>query len=175
MPEATLYPRFAEAGVLEALTDSPVVLLHGPRQCGKTTLAKLVGASQGYSYITFDDDVARAAAENDPAGFVDRLPPRVILDEVQVMPELFSALRPEIDAHRKPGRFLLLGSASGKLLNQSSESLAGRVSYLELAPFLLAEIGPEADAWKKLWLRGGFPSSFTAPPIGCRPCGAPIS
>jgi predicted AAA+ superfamily ATPase len=89
---------------------------------------------------------------------------------VQYVPEVFAQLRPEIDALRRPGRFLLLGSASGKLLQQSSESLAGRVSYLELTPLQVREVmTPDADAqtalltWQKLWLRGGFPVSYTAP------------
>lgn len=94
----------------------------------------------------------------------------LVLDEVQYVPEVFAQLRPEIDADRRPGRFLLLGSASGKLLQQSSESLAGRVSYLELTPFQLREVvaqwpGQPLDllTLQKLWLRGGFPVSYTAP------------
>jgi uncharacterized protein len=93
----------------------------------------------------------------------------VILDEVQYVPEVFSQLRPEIDADRRPGRFLLLGSASGKLLRQSSESLAGRVSYLELTGFQLDEVNATTEQatdlplLQKLWSRGGFPVSFTAP------------
>ena len=130
---------------------------------GKTTLATTLASEfPGALFLDLEQEPDRARLANPQlflAQYRDRL---VILDEVQVMPELLSALRPEIDALRKPGRFLLLGSASGKLLNQGSESLAGRVSYLELAPFLLAETGQEGDAWKKLWLRGGFPSSFTA-------------
>lgn len=91
----------------------------------------------------------------------------VVLDEVQTIPELFTKLRPEIDADRRPGRFLLLGSASGALLRQSAESLAGRVAYLELTPFLLAEVIAGADDAAtahaaSLWLRGGFPRSFLA-------------
>jgi predicted AAA+ superfamily ATPase len=78
-----LYPRYAEAPLTEALTDSPVVLIHDPRQCGKTTLARAVGDRMGYAYVNFDDDVARGAAEADPAGFVAELPDRAILDEVQ--------------------------------------------------------------------------------------------
>ena len=155
--------RLAHDSLKERLALQPAVVLLGPRQVGKTTLATTLASEfPGALFLDLEQEPDRARLANPQlflAQYRDRL---VILDEVQVMPELLSALRPEIDALRKPGRFLLLGSASGKLLNQGSESLAGRVSYLELAPFLLAETGQEGDAWKKLWLRGGFPSSFTA-------------
>jgi len=140
MMEDALYPRFAEAGVLGALADSPVVLLHGPRQCGKTTLAKLVGARKGYAYITFDDDVAREGAESDPAGFVDRLPPRVILDEVQRVPSLFTAVKAAVDRRRDPGRFLLTGSANVLLVPRLADSLAGRMAIQRLHPLSQAEL-----------------------------------
>ena len=81
----------------------------------------------------------------------------VVLDEVQFVPGLFAALRPEIDAQRRPGRFLLLGSASGDMLRQSAESLAGRVGYLELTPLLATELGPDLAQLQSLWLRGAFP------------------
>lgn len=155
--------RLAHDSLKERLALQPAAVLLGPRQVGKTTLATTLASEfPGALFLDLEQEPDRARLANPQlflAQYRDRL---VILDEVQVMPELLSALRPEIDALRKPGRFLLLGSASGKLLNQGSESLAGRVSYLELAPFLLAETGQEGDAWKKLWLRGGFPSSFTA-------------
>ena len=85
-----------------------------------------------------------------------------MIDEVQLLPQLFSALRPEIDAHRQPGRFLLLGSASGELLRQSAQSLAGRVSYVELTPFQAEEVAPDLSGLQRLWLRGGFPPSWLA-------------
>ena len=155
--------RIALDSLKERLAFQPAVVLLGPRQVGKTTLARTLAAEfPGALLLDLEQESDRARLFNPQLFFSQYRDRLVILDEVQVMPELFSALRPEIDAARKPGRFLLLGSASGKLLNQSSESLAGRVSYLELAPLLLAEIGTEADSWKKLWLRGGFPGSFTA-------------
>lgn len=155
--------RIALDSLKERLAFQPAVVLLGPRQVGKTTLARTLAAQlPGSLLLDLEQESDRARLVNPQLFFSQYRDRLVILDEVQVMPELFSALRPEIDAARKPGRFLLLGSASGKLLNQSSESLAGRVSYLELAPLLLAEIGTEADSWKKLWLRGGFPGSFTA-------------
>jgi predicted AAA+ superfamily ATPase len=155
--------RIALDSLKERLAFQPAVVLLGPRQVGKTTLARTLAAQlPGSLFLDLEQESDRARLFNPQLFFSQYRDRLVILDEVQVMPELFAALRPEIDAARKPGRFLLLGSASGKLLNQSSESLAGRVSYLELAPLLLAEIGTEADSWKKLWLRGGFPGSFTA-------------
>ena len=82
MIDTTVYPRLIEPHLVEALADSPAVLIHGPRQCGKTTLARIVGASRGYKYVTLDDDVVRSAAQDDPLGFAAGLPARVILDEV---------------------------------------------------------------------------------------------
>ncbi len=140
MPEALLHPRFAGAGLVEALTDSPVVLLHGPRQCGKTTLARLVGEARGYEYFTFDEDVSRLAAEADPAGFVDRLPDRVILDEIQRVPTLFTAIKASVDRRRVAGRFLLTGSTNVLLVPALADSLAGRMEILRLFPLAQAEL-----------------------------------
>lgn len=162
MPETTLYPRFAEAGVLEALADSPVVLLHGPRQCGKTTLAKLVGARKGYAYITFDDDVAREAAESDPAGFVDDLPPRVVLDEVQRVPSLFTAVKAAVDRRRDPGRFLLTGSANVLLVPHLADSLAGRMAIQRLHPLSQAELERRRPSFLDTLFGGGFKTRRTA-------------
>lgn len=161
VPEANLYPRFAEAGVLEALADSPVVLLHGPRQCGKTTLAKLVGARRGYAYITFDDDVARGAAESDPAGFVDGLPPRVILDEVQRVPSLFTAIKTAVDRRRDPGRFLLTGSANVLLVPHLADSLAGRMAIQRLHPLSQAELERRRPLFLDTLFSGGFKARRT--------------
>ena len=140
MSSTALYRRYAEGPLREALSDSPAVLVHGPRQCGKTTLARLVGDSMGYTRISFDDDVARAAAGADPAGFVAGLPERVILDEVQRVPSLFTALKQEIDRRRAPGRFLLTGSSQVLLLPSLSDSLAGRMEILQLHPLSQNEI-----------------------------------
>ena len=95
-----LYPRFASKRLKEALADTPVVLIHGPRQSGKTTLARGLGEPLGYSYFTFDNPALTHAAEADPIGFVDDLPERAILDEVQRVPGLFSALNTRIHGSR---------------------------------------------------------------------------
>ncbi len=100
------HPRFAETHLVEALADTPVVFIHGPRQCGKTTLARVAGDRRGYAYFSFDDPAALAAAKADPNGFVTELPARTILDEVQRVPELFSPLKLAVDRHPTPGRFM---------------------------------------------------------------------
>lgn len=105
------FARFAEPQLMDALANSPVVLIHGPRQCGKNTLAQVVGDRLGYAYFSLDDDAARGAAEADPAGIVASLPERAILDEVQRVPALFAALKLVVDRRRVAGRFIptLLG------------------------------------------------------------------
>ena len=147
---------------MEALADSPVVLIHGPRQCGKTTLAHLVGDRMGYAYISFDDDVARAAANADPTGFVAGLPERAILDEVQRVPSLSTALKQEIDRRRVPGRFLLTGSSQVLLLPSLSDSLAGRMEILQLHPLSQNEIHEGVPNFLDDLFRGAFGTSTTS-------------
>lgn len=146
------------------LSRSPAVLLLGPRQVGKSTLARSLAESVPGAVLLDLERLADRAALAEPELFLARHRDQlVVLDEVQLMPGLFSALRPEIDADRRPGRFLLLGSASGDLLRQQSESLAGRVAYLELPPILAEEMAPDLATLQQLWLRGGFPMSLLAP------------
>ena len=140
MTTADLYPRFAEPRLTDALGDTPAVLLHGPRQCGKTTLARMVGDDRGYVYFNFDDNAVLAAAQTDPAGFVFDLPDRTILDEVQHAPWLFTALKTAIDRRRTPGRFILTGSANVLLLPRLADSLAGRMGIVRLHPLSQAEL-----------------------------------
>ena len=145
------------------LLQQPAAVLLGPHQVGKTTLARRVAATRPEAVFLDMEDEADRARLAQPAAFFGRYRDRlVVIDEVQALPDIFSALRPEIDADRRAGRFLLLGSASGRLLRQSSESLAGRVAYLELTPFLIDEVGGEPASISRLWLRGGFPQSFLA-------------
>ena len=97
MPNPALHPRFMRPRLVESLADTPVVLVHGPRQCGKTTLARQVGDAKGYAYVSFDDDVLLASAQADPVGFVADLPHKVVLDEVQRVPVASSSERVDQD------------------------------------------------------------------------------
>src|SRR5690606_7725021 len=119
------YPRSLDRAVRTALADTPVVCLLGPRQCGKSTLAMSLERDRGY--VTLDVDRYFQIATEDPDGFVARLAPRVILDEVQRAPGLLKAIKLAVDRDRRPGRFLLTGSADLLLLPGVSESLAGRM------------------------------------------------
>ena len=147
------------------LLQSPAVVLLGPRQVGKTTLAKTLAARHPPAVLLdLERESDRAALQHPELFFAAHRDQLLVLDEVQLAPQLFTALRPEIDADRRAGRFLLLGSASGDLLRQSGVSLAGRVSYFELTPLLAAELPvAELPALQSLWLRGGFPLSYLAP------------
>ena len=147
--------------LIETLEIFPVVCLLGARQVGKTTLAKILKkqfSNSIYLDLELDTDLAKLeVAEFFLSQYYDKL---VIIDEIQRKPELFVLMRALIDKNRKPARFLILGSASGDLLKQSSESLAGRIAYFELSPFCLGEI--ELKNFQKLWSRGGYPESFLA-------------
>lgn len=164
MSEEGLHPRFARSRVEEALLDSPVVLIHGPRQCGKTTLAKAVGDEPGFGYFSFDNDVQREAAQADPVGYVAELPERAVLDEVQRVPELFTSLKAAVDARREPGRFILTGSANVLLVPKLADSLAGRMDILRLHPLAQAELGGQPCDF----LRRLFAGQVKAGPSGKR-------
>lgn len=150
--------------VYDALDFQPAVVLLGPRQVGKTTLAMKVAAERAAVYLDLENPVDRAKlldAEAFLSSYEDRL---IILDEIHRIPNLFPTIRGLVDVGRRrgkrSGRFLFLGSASMDLMRQSGESLAGRVRYLELAPFAISEV-PD-DEIKRIWIRGGFPESFLA-------------
>lgn len=164
------FPRLAQAALITALQRFPAVALLGPRQVGKTTLARALDwPDRSTLYLDLELPSARRQLD-DPEAFLFAQKKRlVILDEVQRMPELFAVLRAVIDERRREGeltgQFLLLGSASGALLRQSSESLAGRVAYLELPPVTIDEwheARPSVDPRHTLWVRGGFPLSLLA-------------
>jgi predicted AAA+ superfamily ATPase len=159
--ETALYPRFAEPRLTEALADSPVVLIHGPRQCGKTTLAQVVGKRTGHTYVNFDDEVVRGAAEADPAGFVADLPERASLDEVQRVPELFAALKTAVDRKRVAGRFMLTGSANVLLVPKLADSLAGRMQILRLHPLAQCELARRSPAFLDALFGDGFKTRQT--------------
>ncbi|WJW74310.1 ATP-binding protein [Thiohalobacter sp. IOR34] len=156
MANPEIYPRLVEPRLDEALADTPVVLIHGPRQCGKTTLARMVGEARGYAYFSFDDDVALAAAREDPLGFVGDLPGRAILDEVQRVPELFTALKSTVDRDRTPGRFLLTGSANVLLVPKLADSLAGRMEILRLHPLAQVELARTLPTFLNTLFGAGF-------------------
>jgi len=159
-----MLPRRLSAHLNHLLNHSPAVVLLGPRQVGKTTLALEVSAARPSVYLDLEDEDQRVKLSNPARYFADHERDLVILDEVHRVPELFQRLRGVIDRGRRQGnengRFLLLGSAAMDLLRQSGESLAGRISYLELGPFDALEVAP--DAIETLWVRGGFPRSFLA-------------
>ena len=145
--------------IREALRQNPVAAIIGPRQCGKTTLARQIVAGESHAYFDLEapSDLERL---KEPMTALEPLRGLVVVDEVQRKPELFPVLGVLADRPRTPARFLLLGSASPDLMRDSSESLAGRVAFVDMAGFNLAETG--AEALRTLWWRGGFPRSFLA-------------
>jgi len=159
----TYLSRLAEKEVARLAAKYPAVIVVGPRQVGKTSLVMQLGPQLLRKTIYLDlerpDDLGKLT---NPTLFFDASEDQtVIIDEVQRMPELFPVLRSAIDRKRQPGRFILLGSASPELIRDTTETLAGRVAYLELAPFTLGELPPGTD-FRQHWLRGGFPESVLA-------------
>jgi hypothetical protein len=148
--------------VQAALRKFPVVGLLGPRQVGKTTLAKHIGQLQKNRSVYLDLELPSDVTKlTDAELYLSRLSDRlVILDEIQRMPSLLPLLRALVDRDRRPGRFLILGSAAPDLIREASETLAGRIVYHELTPFCLSEIAFKDH--RKLWIQGGFPDSFLA-------------
>ena len=142
-----------------ALRRSRVTALLGPRQCGKTTLAREFVSSDSVNYFDLEDPESLARLDQ-PKLALENLAGLVVIDEIQRKPELFPLLRVLADRQPNPAKFLVLGSAAPELLRQSSESLAGRIETLELSGFNLSEVG--AAAMPRHWLRGGFPLSFLA-------------
>jgi hypothetical protein len=142
-----------------ALKRSRVVVLAGPRQCGKTTLARELLSEDSVNYFDLEDPAGLARLD-EPMTALSPLRGLVVIDEVQRRPDLFPVLRVLADRRDNPARFLILGSASGDLLRQTSESLAGRMERVIIGGFSLRELGAKAE--QHLWLRGGFPLSYLA-------------
>lgn len=157
--------RNIEPELRECLLDFPAVAVLGPRQCGKTTLARRVIADWPSAlYLDLERPADLAKLQEPELFFAQHGDKLICLDEVQRLPEIFTLLRTIIDSQTRNGQFLFLGSASRDLIRQSSETLAGRIAYLELTPLLYPEIkkSEETIPLQNLWLRGGFPDSLLA-------------
>ncbi len=140
------YPRFLVDKILDALTESPVILINGARQTGKTTLVHYI-AEKHYPahYFSLDDLTMRGAAQSDPQGFLDNYEGPVVIDEIQIVPDLLPAIKLKVDRDRKPGKFILTGSANVLTLPKISESLAGRMEIFTLYPFSQGELIPKKE------------------------------
>ncbi len=145
MNTPSLYPRWIEPRIDEALQDTPVVLLAGPRQAGKTTLVRQF-AERGLHYLTLDDELTLLSAREDPVGMIRNLD-RAVIDEIQRAPQLLLAIKKSVDEDRRPGRFLLTGSANLMALPTVADSLAGRMETLMLLPLSQSEIENRPANW----------------------------
>ncbi|MBL8695872.1 MAG: ATP-binding protein [Planctomycetes bacterium] len=145
--------------ITDALRQSPVVFLVGPRQCGKTTLARSIAEESGATFLDLEHPADAARLAN-PLTALEPLRGLVVIDEAQLQPSLFPTLRVLADRTPSPAQFLLLGSASAELVSNVSESLAGRIHFVHMSGFNLGEVG--ATRWRELWHRGGFPRSLLA-------------
>lgn len=152
--------RHLESRLTQALADTPVVCILGPRQCGKSTMAQHVSPDR--AYVTLDDPSSYNFALDDPKGFIGELPEYVTIDEVQRVPELSLAIKQSVDTNRKPGRFLLTGSANLLQLPRLSDSLAGRMEWLELQPFSEAEKEGSAGLFLETWMSSKLVSGITS-------------
>ena len=142
----SLYPRRIEPRIAEAMQDTPVVLLAGPRQAGKTTLVKQIAQQQQLRYLTMDDELTLLSAREDPVGMIRSLD-RAVIDEIQRAPQLLLAIKKSVDEDRRPGRFLLTGSANLMALPTVADSLAGRMETLSLLPLSQSEIESRSANW----------------------------
>lgn len=157
-PSTSLYPRLIASRLAEALADTPVVLVAGPRQAGKTTLVWQMAAQRGLRYLNLDDELTLLAARADPAGTIRSLDSAVI-DEVQRAPQLLLAIKKSVDEDRRPGRFLLTGSANLMMLPTVADSLAGRLETLTLLPLSQSEIHRTETNWLDAAFAGALPAS----------------
>ena len=142
-----MFRRNIETPVRLALADTPVVLINGARQTGKTTLAQTIATGTGAQYFTLDDSATLSLAIDDPAGFIRNLSGPVVIDEIQKVPSLFPAIKLAVDHNRQPGRFLLTGSANVMTLPRLSEPLAGRMEVIPLFPLSAGELAGVVEAF----------------------------
>ncbi len=185
MNTSALYPRWIEPRIAEALQDTRVVLLAGPRQSGKTTLVRKIANDKGLRYLTLDDQLTLLSAREDPVGMIRSLD-RAVIDEIQRAPQLLLAIKKSVDADRRPGRFLLTGSANLMALPTVADSLAGRMETLALLPLSQSEIEGHSANWidgaftgkilnsvartqgqslVERVLRGGYPEAISRPSV----------
>ena len=159
-----LIKRKAQDFVKQNLETFPAVVILGSRQCGKSTLIRMMADQLGdFLYLDLQNRDDWVKLDEPTLLFQNNSDKTICLDEIQLRPELFSVLRSEIDRDRRHGRFLLLGSASQSLIKNSSETLAGRIGIIDLTPFLIAEVAPLDDFdLKRFWWRGGYPDSYNA-------------
>ena len=159
MVTLALYPRRIESRIAEAMLDTPVVLLAGPRQAGKTTLVRQM-AEKGLRYLTLDDELTLLSAREDPVGMIRSLD-RAVIDEIQRAPQLLLAIKKSVDEDRRPGRFLLTGSANLMALPTVADSLAGRMETLSLLPLSQSEIEGGLENWIDSVFSGRIPKPGT--------------
>lgn len=159
-----LLNRTASESVVKYLSIFPAVAILGSRQCGKSTLVQMLSSQlHNFLYVDLQERISMQMLSEPELFFSNNRDKTICLDEVQLLPELFSFLRSEIDRDRKPGRFILLGSASEKLLQHTSETLAGRIGLIDLTPFTVSEVRPyDGYSIEKYWFRGGYPNSYLA-------------
>ena len=160
-----MYRRNIKDYLQAVLADTPVVLLHGARQTGKTTLVENLAGGLGGRYLTLDDATVLAAVTADPAGFVRQQDGMIIIDEVQKAPDLFPAIKQQVDADRRPGRFLLTGSANILMLPRISESLAGRMEIVTLWPLSQGELAGQRERFIDAVFSSGLPQPAKAGPV----------
>ncbi|WP_423129799.1 ATP-binding protein [Gaoshiqia sp. Z1-71] len=158
--EMYLNRKLFEQQIKDSIQANPVTAILGPRQCGKTTIARKVAESFSSVMVDLEDPSDYELLSVSPKAFLEQQKGLVVIDEVQRMPEIFSILRVLADQEGVENRFLLLGSASPDLIKNSSDSLAGRIGFVDLTGFKLDEVGQEN--FQQLWLRGGFPRSYLA-------------
>ena len=159
MRSTPLYPRRLESRIAEAMADTPVVLLAGPRQAGKTTLVRQMSGA-GMRYLTLDDELTLMSARDDPVGMIRSLD-RAVIDEIQRAPQLLLAIKKSVDEDRRPGRFLLTGSANLMAAPKVADSLAGRMETLLLLPLSQGEIEGQTANWLDRVFAGQIPKSKT--------------